>query len=93
MKREQLSICKYANVHRFHSIYLKFITADIWVHLLPFLFSLQKEIALYTASKLSSEFCWFDIDGDINPLFKVLCELFLILSTNACAFAIHYVAF
>ncbi|KAL1824253.1 hypothetical protein ACET3Z_011031 [Daucus carota] len=30
----------------------------------------QKEIALYTASKLSSEFCWFDIDGDINPLFK-----------------------
>ena len=35
------------------------------------LFFLQKEIALYTASKLSSEFCWFDIDGDINPLFKV----------------------
>lgn len=30
----------------------------------------QKEIALYTASKLNSEFCWFDIDGDINPLFK-----------------------
>ncbi|RYQ80816.1 hypothetical protein Ahy_Scaffold1g106965 isoform A [Arachis hypogaea] len=30
----------------------------------------QKEIALYTASKFSSEFCWFDIDGDIDPLFK-----------------------
>ncbi|KAL7193336.1 hypothetical protein ACSBR2_025027 [Camellia fascicularis] len=30
----------------------------------------QKEIALYTASKINSEFCWFDIDGDINPLFK-----------------------
>ncbi|CAM8901012.1 unnamed protein product [Rhodiola kirilowii] len=30
----------------------------------------QNEIALYTASKLSSEFCWFDIDGDIDPLFK-----------------------
>uniref|UniRef100_A0A2P2MBV0 Uncharacterized protein n=1 Tax=Rhizophora mucronata TaxID=61149 RepID=A0A2P2MBV0_RHIMU len=30
----------------------------------------QKEIALYTASKLRSEFCWFDIDGDIDPLFK-----------------------
>lgn len=30
----------------------------------------QKEIALYTASKLNSEFCWFDIDGDIDPLFK-----------------------
>ncbi|KAK6237734.1 hypothetical protein QUC31_003203 [Theobroma cacao] len=30
----------------------------------------QKEIALYTASKVNSEFCWFDIDGDIDPLFK-----------------------
>lgn len=30
----------------------------------------QKEIALYTASKLTSEFCWFDIDGDLDPLFK-----------------------
>ncbi|CAI8588945.1 unnamed protein product [Vicia faba] len=30
----------------------------------------QKEIALYTASKFNSEFCWFDIDGDIDPLFK-----------------------
>ncbi|XP_065873083.1 suppressor of RPS4-RLD 1 [Euphorbia lathyris] len=30
----------------------------------------QKELALYTASKINSEFCWFDIDGDINPLFK-----------------------
>ncbi|KAG9160326.1 hypothetical protein Leryth_022656 [Lithospermum erythrorhizon] len=30
----------------------------------------QKEIALYTASKLNSEFCWFDIDGDIDSLFK-----------------------
>ncbi|KAF5736201.1 suppressor of RPS4-RLD 1 isoform X1 [Tripterygium wilfordii] len=30
----------------------------------------QKEIALYTASRINSEFCWFDIDRDINPLFK-----------------------
>lgn len=30
----------------------------------------QKEIVLYTASKINSEFCWFDIDGDIDPLFK-----------------------
>ncbi|GMH24057.1 hypothetical protein Nepgr_025900 [Nepenthes gracilis] len=30
----------------------------------------QKEIALYTASKINSEFCWFDIDDDIDPLFK-----------------------
>lgn len=30
----------------------------------------QKEIALYTASKFSSEFCSFDIDGDVDPLFK-----------------------
>ncbi|KAB1214867.1 Tetratricopeptide repeat protein 13 [Morella rubra] len=30
----------------------------------------QKEIALYTASKICSEFCRFDIDGDIDPLFK-----------------------
>ncbi|CAL0313437.1 unnamed protein product [Lupinus luteus] len=30
----------------------------------------QKEIALYTASKNNSDFCWFDIDGDINALFK-----------------------
>ncbi|TXG59325.1 hypothetical protein EZV62_013898 [Acer yangbiense] len=30
----------------------------------------QKEIALYTAYKINSEFCWFDIDGDIDPLFK-----------------------
>ncbi|KAJ0980264.1 hypothetical protein J5N97_008519 [Dioscorea zingiberensis] len=30
----------------------------------------QKEIALYTASKSSSEFCWFDIDRDVDPIFK-----------------------
>ncbi|XP_061351820.1 suppressor of RPS4-RLD 1-like isoform X3 [Gastrolobium bilobum] len=30
----------------------------------------QKEIALYTASKFNSDFCWFDIDGDIDALFK-----------------------
>ncbi|XP_009336068.2 suppressor of RPS4-RLD 1 isoform X1 [Pyrus x bretschneideri] len=30
----------------------------------------QKEIALYTASRINSEFCWFDIDGDIDSLFK-----------------------
>lgn len=30
----------------------------------------QKEIALYTAAKANSEFSWFDIDGDIDPLFK-----------------------
>ncbi|KAE8672583.1 Suppressor of RPS4-RLD 1 [Hibiscus syriacus] len=30
----------------------------------------QKEIALYTASKVNSEFSWFDVDGDIDPLFK-----------------------
>ncbi|XP_077214890.1 tetratricopeptide repeat (TPR)-like superfamily protein [Tasmannia lanceolata] len=30
----------------------------------------QKEVALYTASKICSEFCWFDIDGDLDPLFK-----------------------
>lgn len=37
----------------------------------PLTSSMQKEIALYTASKINSEFCWFDIDGDIDPLFKV----------------------
>ncbi|KAG5535547.1 hypothetical protein RHGRI_023347 [Rhododendron griersonianum] len=31
---------------------------------------LIKEIALYTASKITSEFSWFDIDADIDPLFK-----------------------
>ncbi|CAD5169559.1 unnamed protein product [Musa acuminata subsp. malaccensis] len=30
----------------------------------------QAKLALYTASKVNSEFCWFDIDGDIDPLFK-----------------------
>lgn len=30
----------------------------------------QKEIALYTSAKINSEFSWFDIDGDIDPLFK-----------------------
>ncbi|XP_076949916.1 suppressor of RPS4-RLD 1-like [Bidens hawaiensis] len=30
----------------------------------------QKEMALYTSAKANSEFCWFDIDGDIDPLFK-----------------------
>ncbi|CAN7068427.1 unnamed protein product [Brassica oleracea var. botrytis] len=30
----------------------------------------QKELALYTASKVSSEFFCFDIDGDIDPMFK-----------------------
>lgn len=35
------------------------------------LFCVQKEIALYTASKINSEFVCFDIDGDIDSLFKV----------------------
>ncbi|MED6182934.1 Suppressor of RPS4-RLD 1 [Stylosanthes scabra] len=30
----------------------------------------QKEIALYTASKFNGDFCWFDIDGDIDAVFK-----------------------
>ncbi|XP_010531274.1 PREDICTED: suppressor of RPS4-RLD 1 [Tarenaya hassleriana] len=30
----------------------------------------QKEIALYTASKVNSEFLCFDIDADIDPMFK-----------------------
>ncbi|GFY81036.1 tetratricopeptide repeat (TPR)-like superfamily protein [Actinidia rufa] len=30
----------------------------------------QKELALYAASKINSEFSLFDIDGDIDPLFK-----------------------
>ncbi|XP_068656156.1 suppressor of RPS4-RLD 1 isoform X2 [Aristolochia californica] len=29
-----------------------------------------QEIALYTASKINREFCWFDIDADLDPLFK-----------------------
>jgi len=36
-----------------------------------FFYFLQKELALYTASKFNSDFCWFDIDGDIDALFKV----------------------
>ncbi|WVZ24465.1 hypothetical protein V8G54_003009 [Vigna mungo] len=42
--------------------------------ILPFFdsapYSIGKEIALYTASKFNSDFCWFDIDGDIDALFK-----------------------
>ncbi|KAF2553692.1 hypothetical protein F2Q68_00037997, partial [Brassica cretica] len=30
----------------------------------------EKEIALYTASKASREFSCFDIDGDLDPMFK-----------------------
>ncbi|XP_047315854.1 suppressor of RPS4-RLD 1 [Impatiens glandulifera] len=30
----------------------------------------QKEIALYTASRINSGLSWFDIDRDIDPLFK-----------------------
>jgi hypothetical protein len=37
---------------------------------------LHKEIGLYTASKINSEFSWFDIDGDIDPLFKVVPKSF-----------------
>ncbi|KAL9229808.1 hypothetical protein vseg_005237 [Gypsophila vaccaria] len=37
---------------------------------LQYLAFYQKEIALYTASKIGSEFSYFDIDGDIDPLFK-----------------------
>lgn len=36
-----------------------------------FFLPLQKEIALYTASKFNGDFCWFDIDGDVDALFKV----------------------
>lgn len=39
---------------------------------LCFFWPIQKEIALYTASKINSEFAWFDIDADIDPLFKVI---------------------
>ena len=54
----------------------------------PFLL-LQKEIALYTASKFNGDFCWFDIDGDIDALFKVkfmktiLLSLVLIMFLNS----------
>jgi hypothetical protein len=37
---------------------------------LPF-YLLQKEIALYTASKANLEFSQFNIDDDVDPLFKV----------------------
>lgn len=30
----------------------------------------QKEIALYTSAKINSEFSWFDIDRDVDPMFK-----------------------
>ena len=40
---------------------------------------LQKEIALYTASKFNTEFSWFDLDGDIDPLFKVIFNSHIIL--------------
>lgn len=39
---------------------------------------LQKEIALYTASKFNTEFSWFDLDGDIDPLFKVMLNCFIL---------------
>lgn len=42
------------------------------------LYILQKEIALYTASKVNTEFCWFDIDGDLDPLFKVIWLVFFV---------------
>lgn len=52
-----------------HSKQLKSL---IWYAYFDIIFlPLQKEIALYTASKINREFCWFDIDGDIDPLFKV----------------------
>ena len=36
---------------------------------------LQKEIALYTASKANLEFSQFNIDDDVDPLFKVKINL------------------
>lgn len=43
-------------------------SVSVYLHLL------QKEMALYTAAKITSEFSWFDVDGDIDPLFKVISE-------------------
>jgi len=40
---------------------------------------------LYTASKVSSEFLCFDIDGDIDPMFKVI-TLSLSLSLSLLIF-------
>lgn len=45
--------------------------SDLKLTISTFILLLQKEIALYTASKINSEFYWFDIDGDVDPLFKV----------------------
>ncbi|CAN6881362.1 unnamed protein product [Brassica oleracea var. botrytis] len=44
----------------------------------------EKEIALYTASKASSEFSCFDIDGDLDPMFKIIClSRYFTMSTGA----------
>lgn len=45
-----------------------------WFFCFLFYVYLQKEIALYTAFKVNSDFCWFDIDRDIDPHFKVDCD-------------------
>ncbi|CAF2032728.1 hypothetical protein HID58_078803 [Brassica napus] len=44
----------------------------------------EKEIALYTASKASSEFSCFDIDGDLDQMFKIIClSRYFTMSTGA----------
>lgn len=57
---------------KFDVPFLAALIASFTITLKVIPFSLQKEIALYTASKVTSEFLCFDIDGDIDPMFKVI---------------------
>lgn len=52
----------------------------------------QKEMALYTASKLINEFNEFDIDGDINPLFKVLMVSYIRDDFSSCNLLVYLYA-
>lgn len=54
---------------------------------------MQKEIALYTSAKVNSEFSWFDIDRDVDPLFKVYVNIFVfnLLTLNFVLFFFIYI--
>ncbi|KAI3871831.1 hypothetical protein MKX03_027738 [Papaver bracteatum] len=64
------AVAEYGNAVKDYDAVLDLELDSVEKFVLQCLAFYQKELALYTASKATSEFCWFDIDGDIDPLFK-----------------------
>ncbi|KAI3954875.1 hypothetical protein MKW92_015947 [Papaver armeniacum] len=64
------AVAEYGNAVKDYDAVLDLELDSVEKFVLQCLAFYQKELALYTASKATSEFCWFDIDGDIDPYLR-----------------------